>query len=201
MWSSPFWGLAAQTRTGTLTIYYIDTEGGQSTLFVGPAGESLLVDTGNAGDRDLGRIADTLRTAGVTKIDHLWTTHYHGDHVGALLELAKQFPVGHFYDHGKPHPNDRIVSAQFLSAYEALSAGKRTVVKPGDKVKMAGWTSRPSHRRTSSYERTCLAAAVRTHRAPGSSRRTRARTSIRITVSRPASCSPTGGFARSILAT
>ena len=29
-------GAAAQTRTGTLTIYYIDTEGGQSTLFVGP---------------------------------------------------------------------------------------------------------------------------------------------------------------------
>jgi competence protein ComEC len=131
-------GAAAQTRTGTLTIYYIDTEGGQSTLFVGPAGESLLVDTGNAGDRDLGRIADTLRTAGVTKIDHLWTTHYHGDHVGALLELAKQFPVGHFYDHGKPHPNDRIVSPQFLSAYETLSAGKRTVVKPGDKVKIGG---------------------------------------------------------------
>jgi competence protein ComEC len=131
-------GAAAQTRTATLTIYYVDTEGGQSTLFVGPAGESLLVDTGNAGDRDLGRIADTLRTAGITKIDHVWTTHYHGDHVGALLELAKQFPVGHFYDHGKPHPNDRIVSAQFLSAYETLSAGKRTVVKPGDKVKMSG---------------------------------------------------------------
>ena len=129
-------GLSAQVRTGTLTIHYIDTEGGQSTLFVGPTGESLLVDTGNAGDRDLGRIAETLRAAGVTRIDHLWTTHYHGDHVGALIELAKQFPVAHFYDHGKPHANDRIVSSQFLSAYESLSAGKRTIVKPGDKVKM-----------------------------------------------------------------
>jgi beta-lactamase superfamily II metal-dependent hydrolase len=129
-------GLSAQVRTGRLTIHYIDTEGGQSTLFVGPTGESLLVDTGNAGDRDLGRIAETLRAAGVTKIDHLWTTHYHGDHVGALIELAKQFPVGHFYDHGKPHANDRIVSSQFLSSYESLSAGKRTIVKPGDKVKM-----------------------------------------------------------------
>jgi competence protein ComEC len=129
---------AAQDRAAALTIHYIDTEGGQSTLFVGPAGESLLVDTGNAGERDLGRIAETLRGAGVTKIDHLWTTHFHGDHVGALLELAKQFPVGHFYDHGAPHAKDRIISAQFLSAYEALSSGKRTIVKPGDKVKMAG---------------------------------------------------------------
>jgi hypothetical protein len=44
----------------------------------------------------------------------------------------------HYYDHGKPHPNDRIVSAAFLTSYEDLTQGKRTVVKPGDKVKMAG---------------------------------------------------------------
>jgi len=34
-------GAAAQGRTGTLTIHYIDTEGGQATLFVGPTGESV----------------------------------------------------------------------------------------------------------------------------------------------------------------
>jgi beta-lactamase superfamily II metal-dependent hydrolase len=131
-------GLLAQAPTGTLNIYYIDTEGGQSTLFVGPTGESLLVDTGNAGDRDLGRIVDTLKTAGVKQIDHMWTTHYHGDHIGALVALSKQFPIMHFYDHGKPHPNDRIVAPAFMTSYEELSQGKRTTVKPGDKVKMNG---------------------------------------------------------------
>ena len=134
-------GLMAQARPGTLTIYYIDTEGGQSTLFVGPTGESLLVDTGNAGDRDLGRIVETLTAAGVTRIDHLWTTHYHGDHVGALLALAKQVPVMRFYDHGAPHPNDRIVSAAFLSAYDELSRGKRTIVEAGRQ----GADDRPRH--------------------------------------------------------
>jgi len=133
-----FAGLLAQTSSATLNIYNIDTEGGQSTLFVNPAGESLLVDTGNAGDRDLGRIVDTLKVAGVKQIDHMWTTHYHGDHVGSLLALAKQIPIMHFYDHGKPHPNDRIVSAAFLTSCEELSQGKRTIVKPGDKVKMSG---------------------------------------------------------------
>src|SRR5437868_4327450 len=126
-------GLLAQTAPATLNIYYIDTEGGQSTLFVSPSGESLLVDTGNAGDRDLGRIVDTLKTAGVKQIDHMWTTHYHGDHVGSLLALAKQIPIMHFYDHGKPHPNDRVVQADFLSSYDALSQGKRTIVKPSEK--------------------------------------------------------------------
>ena len=131
-------GLVAQTRPKTLDIYYIDTEGGQSTLFVAPNGESLLVDTGNGGDRDLGRIVETLKGAGVKQIDHMWTTHFHGDHIGALLALSKQVPMMHFYDHGKPHPNDRIISAAFLASYEELSNGKRTIVKPGDKVKMTG---------------------------------------------------------------
>jgi competence protein ComEC len=131
-------GLTAQTRTNTLDIYFIDTEGGQSTLYVGPSGESLLVDTGNAGDRDLGRIAETLKAVGLQRIDHMWSTHYHGDHIGSLLALAKQIPIGHFYDHGAPHPNDRIVSKAFLASYEELSRGKRTIVKPGDRVRLSG---------------------------------------------------------------
>jgi competence protein ComEC len=131
-------GAAAAPGGGVLNIYYIDTEGGQSTLFVGPAGDSLLVDTGNAGERDLSRILETLRAAGVSRIDHMWTTHFHGDHVGAMLELAKQFPIQHFYDHGTPNAKDRIVSAAFITAYTELSQGKRTIVKPGDKVKMSG---------------------------------------------------------------
>jgi hypothetical protein len=32
----------------TLDIYFIDVEGGQSTLIITPAGQSLLVDTGFA---------------------------------------------------------------------------------------------------------------------------------------------------------
>src|SRR6185369_4867078 len=131
-------GTAAEKRGTTLDIYYIDTEGGQSTLFVGPTGESLLVDIGNPGERDLSRIAETLRSAGVSRIDHMWTTHFHVDHVGTLFELAKQFPIQHFYDHGVPNPKDRIVSAAFLTTYAELSQGKRTIVKPGDKVKMSG---------------------------------------------------------------
>jgi beta-lactamase superfamily II metal-dependent hydrolase len=131
-------GVTAQTPARTLDIYFIDTEGGQSTLYVGPDGESLLVDAGNAGERDLGRIVETLNAAGVRRIDHMWSTHYHGDHIGSLLALAAQIPVGHFYDHGAPHPDDRIVSKAFLASYEELSRGKRTIVKPGDTVRMTG---------------------------------------------------------------
>jgi beta-lactamase superfamily II metal-dependent hydrolase len=131
--------VGAQTTPGkTLDIYYIDTEGGQSTLFVSPTGESLLVDTGNAGGRDLDRIMAAINAAGVKQIDHMWTTHYHGDHVGAMEELAKRVPIARFYDHGPIAANDRATPATFFAMYETLSKDRRTTVKPGDKLRMTG---------------------------------------------------------------
>ena len=76
-----------------LRIYVSDTEGGQATLFVGPSGESLLMDTGNPGGRDTGRIMAILSDARVKQIDHLVLTHYHVDHVGGLAELAARIPI------------------------------------------------------------------------------------------------------------
>ena len=37
-----------------LDLYFIDVEGGAATLIVTPAGESILIDSGNPGDRDAG---------------------------------------------------------------------------------------------------------------------------------------------------
>ena len=47
----------AQAPRTTLDIYVVDVEGGNATLFVNPAGESLLIDTGNANGavREIGR--------------------------------------------------------------------------------------------------------------------------------------------------
>ena len=56
-------GVWAQAANGPaaekLRVYMVDVEGGQSTLFVTPAGQSLLIDTGWPGHeyRDADRIA------------------------------------------------------------------------------------------------------------------------------------------------
>jgi competence protein ComEC len=131
---------SAQAPAGkTLDIYYIDTEGGQATLFVSPSGQTLLVDAGNAGERDLNRILEVLRVAGVKQIDHFWLTHYHGDHYGSLIDIAKQVPIKHLYDHGASIEGDRPNIIKFQAAYsEFYKAIPRTIVKPGDKLAFAG---------------------------------------------------------------
>jgi competence protein ComEC len=143
---------AAQTRAAeTLDIYVVDVEGGNATLFVSPLGESLLIDSGNGGPegaakanavRDAGRIMAAAHDAGVTQIDHLITTHWHGDHFGGLAELAARIPIRHFIDHGPNAPDDFLRGAadEFLQkTYPRLYSGAtHTVPKPGDRVNVAG---------------------------------------------------------------
>ena len=135
--------LSAQTASKTLDVYIIDVEGGNATLFVSPNRESLLIDTGNAGPtaakRDAGRIMEAIQAAGLTQIDHLIITHWHGDHFGGLAELAAKIPIREFIDHG-PNVQPGELADNFLKdTYAPLVAkAKHTVAKPGDKIAMAG---------------------------------------------------------------
>jgi competence protein ComEC len=131
----------AQTRK-TLDIYLIDVEGGNATLFVPPSGESLLIDTGNGGAaavRDGDRIMAAVKDAGLSQINHLITTHWHGDHFGAMENVAGRIPVREFIDHGANVQPGGAVDEFLQKTYPALYAkSKHTVVKPGDKVAIAG---------------------------------------------------------------
>jgi beta-lactamase superfamily II metal-dependent hydrolase len=130
---------AAQPRT-TLDIYVTDVEGGNATLFVTPAGESVLIDTGNANGavRDVGRIMDAVRDAHLTQIDHLILTHYHGDHFGGMEELSKQIPIKEFIDHG-PNVQPGVGADWERDVYPKLYAkGKHIVAKAGDRIALKG---------------------------------------------------------------
>ncbi len=132
---------AAQSEPDeTLDIYLIDVEGGEATLFVSPAGESLLVDAGWPGleYRDADRIAAVAREAGVTQIDYLLVTHFHTDHMGGAMQLAERLPIRHFIDHGETVDTGERQRAAF-GVYTALrSQGAHRAVAPGDTLPMDG---------------------------------------------------------------
>ena len=139
----------------TLDIYFIDVEGGQSTLIVTPAGESLLVDAGFPGDgtfsskpgdpqraRDARRIAGVAKAAGLSAIDYLLVTHFHADHDGGVVELSKLLPIRTFIDHGNINPETELNvkgSMAMLVAYAAVRAkAQRAEPKAGERLPLKG---------------------------------------------------------------
>src|SRR5580704_613154 len=130
--------LCAASRN--LEIYWIDAEGGAATLIVAPGGASMLVDTANRtpDDRDAKRIFAAAQKAGLEKIDILLTTHFHGDHIGAMAALAKMIPIGMYMDHGESVEMARPQVAAAYKAYVEQSEGKRRILKAGDTIPLKG---------------------------------------------------------------
>jgi beta-lactamase superfamily II metal-dependent hydrolase len=124
----------------TLDIYWVDVEGGGATLIVTPAGESILIDSGNPGVRDSGRIHKTAReVAGLKRIDHYITTHFHTDHFGGAAELSALIPIGQVYDNGIPEANpdgnrNDTRWPLLIKPYREFKADRRHVVAPGQLI-------------------------------------------------------------------
>src|ERR1700674_5752345 len=142
-----------QAQKKPLDIYFLDTEGGQATLFVSPSGQSMLVDTGFPGNqgalpaeanapgitRDADRIMAVLKLANVGVLDYVVISHFHADHAGNAAELAHRIPIRHFVDHGaytvEMQPGR---DAAFLSYLTVRGLAHVTVAKPGDHIPVEG---------------------------------------------------------------
>ncbi len=140
-----------------LDIYWIDVEGGAATLIVTPAGESVLIDSGNPGGRDSVRIHRlATETAHLSKIDFLITTHFHLDHFGGAAELSKLMPIQILYDNGIPakNPDNRPNDTRFpllIKPYREMEVGNRRVINPGDRIPLKNTDG------TAPLQLTCLA--------------------------------------------
>ena len=133
---------------GTMEIYFIDTEGGQSVLIVSPtngilgARETLLIDAGNLTNppgRDADRIVAAMKDAGVERIDYMVVSHYHGDHVGGVAALADKVPIRRVYDPGRFADELATNRAAGFNSYVPVREKMHvTLAKPGMKIPVAG---------------------------------------------------------------
>lgn len=121
----------ADAHNKRLDIYWADTEGGAATLIVTPAGESILIDAGNPGDRDPPRIFKIAHdVAKLDKIDHMITTHYHKDHFGGAAALSTMIPIGTVWNNGDFHAGRDAPSQEYLE----FKCDVRKVINPGEEV-------------------------------------------------------------------
>jgi competence protein ComEC len=131
---------AANASSKPLQVIFVDVEGGQATLFVTPAGQSLLIDTGWPGNafRDANRIVAAAKLAHIKKIDYVLITHYHMDHVGGVPQLVAKLPVGTFIDHGVDREDSKSSTVPYEDYQKAIGTSAHLTVKPGDHLPVKG---------------------------------------------------------------
>lgn len=83
---------------GKLRFYAFYVGQGDSSLFVLPDGETILID---AGPEDGGKkLVRDLKKLGIKKIDLLVATHPHSDHIGGMRQVISNFQIGKIWDSG-----------------------------------------------------------------------------------------------------
>ncbi|MGM0592524.1 MAG: lamin tail domain-containing protein [Halobacteriota archaeon] len=114
-------GAQFETSNGTVEVHFINVKQGDSTLVVGPTGETLLVDTGDYRD-DGQTVLSYLTARNVTRIDALVTTHADADHIGGHAKIIEHYEtrgegIGAVYDTGIVSGSQTY--AEYLDAVEA----------------------------------------------------------------------------------
>lgn len=72
-----------------------------------------------------------LKSLGITKIDSIVLTHYHGDHIGSLRWLMEAFPVGKVYTNGG-HTSEQYCT-NFLTKLKEKNL-EENIWKEGDEI-------------------------------------------------------------------
>lgn len=102
---------------------------GDGSVIILPNKKVVLID-GFVSDAAEQHIA-FLKNLGISKIDYLIATHYHGDHIGSFPKIIKEFKIVNFYSCGAPintATSDNLVKT--LEEYKI----PQTVLKQGDKL-------------------------------------------------------------------
>lgn len=97
--------IPVETGVGRLRIDFFSVGHGESTLIGFPDGRTMLIDGGGSPRKrgfDPGErlLAPALWKRGIRRLDYVVLSHPHPDHLNGLLFLARNFPIGEFWESG-----------------------------------------------------------------------------------------------------
>lgn len=85
----------ADPNEGFLVAHFIDVGQGDACLLELPSGETMLIDGGDRSAYDV--LKEYLEDQYIERIDYLIATHPHADHIGGLIGIVDEFPIGKIY--------------------------------------------------------------------------------------------------------
>lgn len=118
---------APSTCVKQLCVHYIDVGQGDSIFLQAPDGTTALIDGGDPGSGAL----TYLQKNSITRIDLMFLTHPHRDHVGGLTDVLNNLKVGQVITTGAIHTTPDYT--RFLDAIERKKVAYKEV-KQGDSI-------------------------------------------------------------------
>ena len=118
-----------QSVNAPVKVHYIDIGQGDS-IFMEVSGKNILIDAGEQEHADT--IIEYLKTYDVKKLDLVFLTHPHEDHIGGMGDVLSAFEIGEFYA-----PDKELVTKSFIRMTTALDDKKipRKMLKGGMEFK------------------------------------------------------------------
>ena len=90
-----FQGTVAITPGEDLKVHFLDVGQGDSIFIELPTNETILIDASIKDASD--KIINYLKEEKVSKIDYVFATHPHSDHIGGMSAVIKAFDIGQIY--------------------------------------------------------------------------------------------------------
>jgi beta-lactamase superfamily II metal-dependent hydrolase len=108
---------------GEILVHFIDVGQGDAVLVQTAAGAMLI----DGGDNPMGRrVMDYLRGVGISELTYVIATHPHADHIGGLVTVLNEMPVGTVIMPPRAHTTRTF--ERFLDALEQSPATVREPV-------------------------------------------------------------------------
>lgn len=79
---------------GKLNILFLNVGQADSELII-LNGKTILIDAGNSSDGE--KIVSGIKALGIEKLDYVFGTHVHEDHMGGMSYIVDSFDIGEFY--------------------------------------------------------------------------------------------------------